>query len=142
MIMAEAMAMSASKRTLCFRRSILRMRFIATTSRSGLAALLFPVFAGHFAPAMTASNDGGNPILNNMGGRCLFNVLADASAKTRESHGFCAYSDNAGDQIFEQCDFMPCAPNNCKLTWGTGKFDGIKADLVITTAKRHGCLDC
>jgi predicted lipid-binding transport protein (Tim44 family) len=32
---AEAMAMSASKRTLCLRRSILRMRFIAIASRSG-----------------------------------------------------------------------------------------------------------
>jgi hypothetical protein len=32
MMMAEAMAMSASKRTLCLRRSILRMRFIATAS--------------------------------------------------------------------------------------------------------------
>ena len=27
---------------------------------------------------------------------------------------------------------MPGAPNNCKLTRGTGKFEGIKADLVIT----------
>jgi hypothetical protein len=35
MMMAEAMAMSASKRTLCLRRSILRMRFIAIASRSG-----------------------------------------------------------------------------------------------------------
>jgi hypothetical protein len=24
------------------------------------------------------------------------------------------------------------APNNCKLTGGTGKFDGLQADLVIT----------
>jgi hypothetical protein len=35
MMMAEAMAMSASKRTLCLHRSILRMRFIAIASRSG-----------------------------------------------------------------------------------------------------------
>ncbi len=35
MMMAEAMAMSASKKTLCLRRSILRMRFIATACRSG-----------------------------------------------------------------------------------------------------------
>jgi hypothetical protein len=34
MMMAEAMAMSASKRTLCLRRSILRMRFIAKLSPS------------------------------------------------------------------------------------------------------------
>jgi hypothetical protein len=34
MMMAEAMAMSASKRTLCLRRSILRMRFIATACQS------------------------------------------------------------------------------------------------------------
>jgi hypothetical protein len=82
--------------------------------------------------AMTAANDEGNPVLNNMAGRCLFNVIADNSAKTRESHGFCTYSDNDGAQIFEQCDFLPGAPNNCKLTGGTGKFEGIKADLVIT----------
>jgi hypothetical protein len=82
--------------------------------------------------AMTATNDGGNPVLNNVGGRCLFTRNADATAKTAESHGFCAYSDNDGDQIFEQCDFLPGAPNNCKLTGGTGKFEGIRADLVIT----------
>jgi hypothetical protein len=82
--------------------------------------------------AMTATNEAGNPVLNNMGGRCLFTRSADAAAKTAESHGFCAYSDNDGDQIFEQCDFLPGAPNNCKLTGGTGKFEGIRADLVIT----------
>ena len=37
MMMAEAIATSASKRTLCLRRSILRMRFIAAPSRSGSA---------------------------------------------------------------------------------------------------------
>jgi hypothetical protein len=35
MMMAEAMAMSASKKTLCLRRSILRMRFIATAPPPG-----------------------------------------------------------------------------------------------------------
>jgi hypothetical protein len=84
--------------------------------------------------AMTASNDAGNPILNNMGGRCQFSRTVDAKAKTMEQHGFCTYADNEGDQIFEQCDFVPGAPNNCKLTGGTGKFDGLQADLVITAA--------
>ena len=41
MMMAEAMAMSASKKTLCLRRSILRMRFIATVCRSVLALYNF-----------------------------------------------------------------------------------------------------
>jgi hypothetical protein len=83
--------------------------------------------------AMTASNDAGNPILNNMGGRCLFTRTVDTSAKTSELHGFCTYSDNDGDQIFEKCDFLPGAPNSCQLTGGTGKFDGLRADLVITS---------
>jgi hypothetical protein len=82
--------------------------------------------------AMTASNDTGNPVLHKMGGRCQFARTVDTSAKTTEQHGFCTYADSDGDQIFEQCDFLPGAPNNCKLTGGTGKFEGIRADLVIT----------
>src|SRR6202140_5845859 len=66
--------------------------------------------------AMAASNDAGNPVLNNMAGRCQFTRLTDPSAKTVELHGFCTYADNEGDQIFEQCDFLPGARNNCKLT--------------------------
>ena len=84
--------------------------------------------------AMTATNDGGNPILNNMAGRCQLTRLVDTSAKTAELHGYCTYADNDGDQIFEQCDFMPGAPNNCKLTGGTGKFQGLEAQLVITSS--------
>jgi hypothetical protein len=82
--------------------------------------------------AMAASNDAGNPVLHNMGGRCQFTRLADASAKTVEVHGFCSYTDKEGDQIFEQCDFLPGAPNNCKVFGGTGKFENLQAALVIT----------
>ena len=84
--------------------------------------------------AMTASNDTGNPVLHKMGGRCQFARTIDTSAKTTEQHGFCTYADNDGDQIFEQCDFLPGAPNNCKLTGGTGKFEGLEASIVITAA--------
>jgi hypothetical protein len=82
--------------------------------------------------AMAASNDAGNPVLNNMGGRCQLTRLTDPSAKTVEIHGFCNYVDNDGDQIFEQCDFLPGAPNNCKVTGGTGKFESLQAALIIT----------
>jgi hypothetical protein len=82
--------------------------------------------------AMTASNDAGNPVLHNMAGRCQLTRLADPSAKTVEMHGFCTYADKEGNQIFEQCDFLPGAPNNCKLTGGTGKFESLQAALVIT----------
>jgi hypothetical protein len=91
--------------------------------------------------AMAASNDAGNPVLNNMGGRCQFTRLADPSAKTVELHGYCTYADNDGDQIFEQCDFLPGAPNNCKLTGGTGKFEGLQAELVITAGPVKGNFD-
>jgi hypothetical protein len=84
--------------------------------------------------AMTASNDTGNPVLHNMGGRCQFFRTIDTSAKTIEQHGFCTYADNDGDQIFEQCDFLPGSANNCKLTGGTGKFEGLEASIVITAA--------
>jgi len=83
--------------------------------------------------AMTASNDTGNPVLNKMGGRCQFARTIDTAAKTTEQHGFCTYADNDGDQIFEQCDFLPGAPNNCRLTGGTGKFEGLEASIVITS---------
>ena len=82
--------------------------------------------------AMAASNDAGNPVLHNMAGRCQLSFLSDLSAKTVEMHGFCTYADKEGDQIFEQCDFLPAAPNNCKLTGGTGKFENLQAALVIT----------
>jgi hypothetical protein len=82
--------------------------------------------------AMAASNDAGNPVLHNMAGRCQFARLTDPSAKSVEMHGFCTYADKDGDQIFEQCDFLPGAPNNCKLTGGTGKFESLQAALVIT----------
>jgi hypothetical protein len=83
--------------------------------------------------AMAASNDAGNPVLHNMGGRCQVTRLTDPSAKTVEIHGYCTYADKDGDQIFEQCDFLPGAPNNCKVTGGTGKFEGLQATLVITS---------
>jgi hypothetical protein len=82
--------------------------------------------------AMAASNDSGNPVLHNMGGRCQLSRLTDPSAKTVEIHGFCTYVDKDGDQTFEQCDFLPGAPNNCKIIGGTGKFEGLQAALVIT----------
>jgi len=91
--------------------------------------------------AMTASNDTGNPVLNNMGGRCQLTRLTDTSVNSVETHGFCTYADNEGDQIFEQCDFVPGAPNNCKLTGGTGKFEGLQASIVITPMPLKGNYD-
>jgi hypothetical protein len=37
---------------------------------------------------MSASNDQGNAVLNNMGGRCQMNRLIDTVAKTVEAHGY------------------------------------------------------
>ena len=82
---------------------------------------------------MAAVNDDGNPILHNMGGECQFSRLIDTSAKTLELHCYCTYVDKDGDQIFEQCDFVPGAPNQCKLTGGTGKFAGLEATVAITS---------
>lgn len=82
--------------------------------------------------AMTASNDVGNPVLHNMGGRCQGSRLIDIAVKSMEVHAFCTYVDKDGDQTFEQCDFLPGQPNRCKLTGGTGKFDGLQGELVIT----------
>jgi hypothetical protein len=73
-----------------------------------------------------------------MGGRCQLSRLADPSAKTVEIHGFCSYADNQGDQIFEKCDFLPGAPNNCELTGGTGKFEGLQGELTITIVPVKG----
>jgi hypothetical protein len=82
---------------------------------------------------MSASNDQGNAVLNNMGGRCQLNRLIDASAaKIVESHGYCAYTDADNDQIFEKCDLLPGQPYRCELTGGTGKFQGLQASVIIT----------
>ena len=82
---------------------------------------------------MSASNDQGNAVLNNMGGRCQMNRLIDTMAKTVEAHGYCAYTDADNDQIFEKCDFLPGKPNTCELTGGTGKFQGLQASIIITS---------
>jgi len=50
---------------------------------------------------MSASNDQGNAVLNNMGGRCQMNRLIDTVAKIVEAHGYCAYTGADNDQIFE-----------------------------------------
>src|SRR6478736_6806768 len=62
----------------------------------------------------------------------LLSRLTDPSAKTAEIRGFCTYVDKDGDQLFEQCDWMPASPNNCNITGGTGKFEGLQAALVVT----------
>ena len=85
---------------------------------------------------MSAVNDQGNPILNNMGGRCQLTRLVDDKAKTYESHGYCVYTDADNDQIFEKCDSKPGSAanqNSCELTGGTGKFQGLQASVAITT---------
>jgi len=78
---------------------------------------------------MSASNDQGNAVLNNMGGRCQMNRLIDTVAKIVEAHGYCAYTGADNDQIFEKCDFLPGKPNTCELTGGTGKFQGLQGSL-------------
>src|SRR5262249_17875000 len=83
---------------------------------------------------MSASNDQGNAVLNNMGGRCQMSRLIDTGAKTVEAHGYCAYTDADNDQIFEKCDFLPGKPNTCELTGGTGKFQGLQGSIIITNA--------
>jgi hypothetical protein len=87
---------------------------------------------------MSASNDQGNPILNNMGGRCQLTRLMD-NGKIVENHGYCTYTDADNDQIFEKCDWSagqalpPGATLLCSLTGGTGKFQGLQAPLVISS---------
>jgi len=83
---------------------------------------------------MSASNDQGNAVLNNMGGRCQMNRLIDIVAKTTEAHGYCAYTDADNDQIFEKCAFLLGKPNTCELTGGTGKFQGLQGSIIITSA--------
>jgi hypothetical protein len=77
--------------------------------------------------SMTAVNNDGNPVLHMMGGRCEFGNVLDASNKPLEVRGWCTYVDKDGDQIVEQC-----AVPKCTLTGGTGKFEGLHADLQIT----------
>lgn len=91
--------------------------------------------------AMTASNDTGNPVMNNMGGRCQYSRLVDTIAKTFELHGFCTYADNDGDQIIEQFDFLPGAPGRGKYLGGTGKFEGLQGSIEITVSPLKGTFD-
>jgi hypothetical protein len=90
---------------------------------------------------MTASNDAGNPILNKMGGRCQFSRIIDTATKKSEQHGRCTYADNDGDQIFEQCDAALGAQMKCTLMGGTGKFNGLHADIDITAAPLKSSYD-
>jgi hypothetical protein len=87
---------------------------------------------------MSASNDQGNPILNNMGGRCQLTRLMEGG-KPIEQNGYCTYSDADNDLIFERCNVVPGqalpagATNMCELTGGTGKFQGLQASVAITS---------
>jgi hypothetical protein len=82
--------------------------------------------------SMAAINAAGNPVLNNMGGRCQVTRMGDVGGKPPfEIRGWCTYADKDGDQIFEQCAMLPDSPK-CTLKGGTGKFEGIQADLQIT----------
>jgi hypothetical protein len=86
---------------------------------------------------MTAVNDGGTALLNNMAGRCNFMTETNKAAKTYETHGFCNYADKAGDQVFEE--FMTNGPAKLgtpavyKGKWlgGTGKFEGLGGEFEI-----------
>jgi ABC-type transport system substrate-binding protein len=91
--------------------------------------------------AMTATNDTGNPVMNNMGGRCQYTRLVDTVAKTFELHGFCTYADSDGDQIIEQFDFLPGAPGHGKYLGGTGKFEGLQGNIEITISPLKGTFD-
>jgi hypothetical protein len=82
--------------------------------------------------SMTAVNTAGNAVLNNMGGRCQFTRMSDLSTKGYEVRGWCTYADKDGDEIYERCEFLPGSPK-CTLTGGTGTFQGIQADLQITS---------
>jgi hypothetical protein len=86
--------------------------------------------------AMAASNEAGNAVLN-VGGRCQLSRLTDSSPKTAEIHRLCTYVDTDGDQLFEQCDWMPGYSNNCTITGETGKFEGLPAALVITSTAQE-----
>ena len=80
--------------------------------------------------SMAAINAAGNPVLDNMGGRCQLTRTGDVGGKPPfEIRGWCTYADKDGDQIFEQCELPKCTLNG-----GTGKFEGIRADLQITTS--------
>jgi hypothetical protein len=84
--------------------------------------------------SMAAINAAGNPVLNDMGGRCQLTRTGDAGGKPPfEIKGWCTYADKDGDQIFEECAILPNSPR-CTLNGGTGKFEGIRADLQITTS--------
>jgi len=59
--------------------------------------------------AMAASNDAGNPGAAQHGGPVPVNPSHGSVSKDRGNAWFCAYADKEGDQIFEQCDFLPGA---------------------------------
>ncbi len=93
---------------------------------------------------MTAVNDAGGGLLHNVAGRCLVVTLIDRAAKTQEMHGYCAYADRAGDQVFEEV--MTPAPTGLgqparwvgKWTGGTGKYAGLSGEFEVTNSGNIG----
>jgi len=86
--------------------------------------------------SMIAVNAAGNPVLNNMGGRCALTRTSDG--KSVDIRGWCTYADRDGDELFEKCDIVfPTSPK-CTLSGGTGKFEGIQAELRITSTPMKG----
>jgi hypothetical protein len=85
---------------------------------------------------MAASNGAGSGLLHNLAGRCLMAIVIDNGAKTWDQHGYCTYTDAAGDQISEKVDINK-QPMGAVLVgagqWigGTGKFAGIEGNFEI-----------
>jgi hypothetical protein len=65
-----------------------------------IAISVKPMDIGEGKQIMSASNDQGNPILNNMGGRCQLLRLMD-NGEVVANHGYCTYTDADNDQ---KCD--------------------------------------
>jgi len=89
---------------------------------------------------MTAVNDAGSGLLNNMAGRCILLTVIDRAAKTQDVHGYCSYADRAGDQVFEEVSTP--TPTGLgqparfagKWTGGTGKYAGLTGEFEITNS--------
>lgn len=73
---------------------------------------------------LISRNDSGSGFMHNMAAFCIVQFV-DNPGKPREGNGYCTFSDNDGDRIFEHYDYTTENNGNATVIGGTGKYAGV-----------------
>lgn len=98
----------------------------------GQKAYVNEAFLAPAPAAQQGGGGGGGDLLGGKSARCIGYGWHDAHSAYHED-GRCTFVDADGDQIFETYAIgSATSPGRGELTGGTGKFQGIKGEYVLT----------